>query len=246
MKSARAGSSTPRGAFVLVVAAGLLLLAAAPEAGAQTRFGIAVFGGFNGHSMDDVNEFIEAVNDSVLGGTGFAMDQVKDSWSYGAGVRIRPSGDKLMIALDYERLMAQSELDVFSGSVELDVPASAFTGTAFYFFPSTSRARFGLGAGIGYYTSSGSFGAEDSGVGFEVDVEGSGVGFHGLGAVDVALSPAVHLEGAAGYRFAETSDLEIAEEKVYTPDGDEASIDWSGFMSRLGLTFYFGPGAGSP
>jgi len=56
----------------------------------------------------------------------------------------------------------------------------------------------------------------------------------------------VHFEANAGFRWAETKDLEIDGEKAYTSDGSAATLDWSGFMSRLGLTFYFGPGEPVP
>lgn len=221
-----------------------LLLVTSPLARAETLFGVSVFGGYDSYSMDDANELIGEVNDA-LAGSGYEMDEISSGFAYGAGIRIRPSGP-LRFALDYERLNASSELSIFDFNFKLDVPANAFTGTAVYVFPSTSRARFGLGAGVGYYNCSGSLSADSSGVGVEADVEGSGVGFHGVGALDVAMSPVVHLEGMAGYRFAQTSDVEVAGETAFNSDGEEATIDWSGFMSRVGLTFYFGAGAPAP
>ena len=58
--------------------------------------------------------------------------------------------------------------------------------------------------------------------------------------MDVALSPTAHLEANVGYRYARTSDLTIGGVKATTADGDDATLDWSGLMSRAGLTFYFG------
>jgi hypothetical protein len=228
----------------MIHAIAVLLLAAPFPAYAETQFGIAGFAGYNSYGMDDVNELIDEVNDAFAG-TGYEMDEISSGFAFGGGLRIRPSS-QVLVAIDYERLSASSDLSIFDASIELDVPANGFTGTALYFFPSTSRARFGIGAGLGYYTSSGSLSADSSGIGFEVDVEGSGIGFHGLAAADVGISPTVHLEGMAGYRFAETSDLEIAGETAYNLDGEEATLDWSGFMSRVGLTFYFGGGAPAP
>ena len=234
-------SATPP-PFVLIAIAALLLTAPAPIR-AETRFGIAGFAGYNTYNMDDMNDVIDDVND-LLTGSGYEVDEITSGFSFGAGVRIRPSAP-FLIALDYERLNTSTDLSLFDLSFELDVPANAFTGTAIYLFPSESRARFGIGAGLGYYSSSGSFSADSSSVGVEADVEGSGIGFHGVGAVDVAVSPTVHLEGMAGYRIAETDDLEVAGSPLFTTEGEEATLDWGGFMSRLGLTLYFGAGAGS-
>ena len=226
------------------IAMTILFFAASPPARAETQFGVSVFGGYDSYSMDDANELIDAVNDA-LAGSGYEMDEISSGFAYGGGIRIRPSGP-LRFALDYERLNASSELSIFDFNFKLDVPANAFTGTAIYVFPSTSKAQFGIGAGVGYYKCSGSLGADSSGVGIETDVEGSGVGFHGAGALDVAMSPTVHLEGMAGYRFAHTSDVEVGGETAFNSDGEEATIDWSGFMSRVGLTFYFGAGTPAP
>jgi hypothetical protein len=234
----------PLRASLLALAISFLLLPVPEPAGAETQFGVSVFGGYNSYAMDDANELVDQVNDA-LAGTGYSMDEISSGFAYGGGVRIRPS-TSLMIALDYERLNASSELSIFDFDFELEVPADAFTGTLIYLFPSTSRARFGIGAGLGYYSSSGSLSADSSGVGIETDVEGSGIGFHGLGALDLAVSPVVHLEGMAGYRFAQTSDIEVAGDTAYNSEGEEATLDWSGFMSRVGLTFYFGAGAPSP
>ncbi|HET9251317.1 MAG TPA: outer membrane beta-barrel protein [Candidatus Eisenbacteria bacterium] len=238
------GPDVTPGTFALIAMAAALLLAAPAPSHAETRFGIAGFAGYNSHSMEDANELIDEVNDG-LAGTGFSMDEITSSWGFGGGLRIRPSGDKLMIALDYEKLNAGSELEVFGGSFEIETPADAFTGTLLYLFPSSSRARIGVGAGVGYYSGDGEIGADSAGVGFEIDVEGSGFGFHGLAALDYGISPVVHLEGSAGYRFAETSDLEVGGQTAYNLQGEEATLDWSGFMSRVGLAFYFGAGAPS-
>ena len=223
-------------------------VAATPVPSVATQFGVTVFGGYNTYSMEDVNDFIDLLNNDpdFLGGTGYSLDDISSGWGYGAGLRIRPTGNKLVIGLDYERLMASSELEVLDASLTMDVPANAITGTLFYFFPSTSRARFGLGGGLGYYSSSGELVGEDSSSSQSIDVEGSGVGFHGVGAVDIGISPTVHFEASAGYRLAKTSDVEVAGVKVMNSGGDDASIDWSGLMSRLGLTFYFGGGSETP
>jgi hypothetical protein len=233
---------TPLAVAMTAVAA--LLLAVPAPSHADTQFGIGGFAGYNSYKMEDANEFIDLFNE-LLAGTGEEMDEISSGIAFGGGLRIRPSS-QVLFSLDYERLGAKSDLDYFDIHLELDVPANAFTGTAFYFFPSTSKARFGIGAGLGYYTSSGALSADSSGVGLEADVEGSGIGFHGLGALDVALSPTVHLDASAGYRLAETSDVELAGETAFNEEGEEATLDWSGFMSRVGLTLYFGTGTSSP
>ena len=224
----------------------LLLSVAAGAARAEPRVGVALFGGYNTYSMNDVNEIIRDINsDPDLAGSGIQLDEIKGSWGYGGGVRIRPGG-QLLLALDFERLVPGSELEAFGASVDIDASANAFTGTLVYLLPVPSPVRLGLGAGAGYYNLSGSIGADSMGVGLKLDMEGSGVGFHGLAVADLGLSSVVHLEGMAGYRFARTTDLKVGGMKAYNESGEEARIEWSGFMSRAGLTFYFGVGSPKP
>lgn len=232
-------SGFTRSARLIALAGVLLVLFAPAAASADTRVGIALFGGYNTYSMNDVNEMIREINSTLSGGA--QLDEIKDSWGYGGGLRVRPA--PLLFAFDFERLVPGSELEYFGATVDVDVSANAFTGTLFYLFPSESSVRLGLGAGAGYYGLSGAIGADSAGVGVELDLEGSGVGFHALAVLDFAFSSVVHLEGMAGYRFAETNDLKVAGETAYKPDGEKAKLEWSGFMSRAGLTLYFGTGA---
>jgi hypothetical protein len=227
-----------------VGAAALVFLVPAPSS-AETRFGLALFAGYNSYAMDDVNDFIQNDLNAGLAGTGISMDEITSGLGFGEGVRVRPS-DKLLIALDYERLAASSEISLFGSDLEMNTPADVISGTLFYYFPSTSRARFGVGIGAGYYNSGGAVEADSAGVGIEIDVEGSGIGFHGLAALDYGISSVVHVEGTAGYRLAESDEVEVGGVTQFNSDGEEATLNWSGFMSRVGLTFYFGAGAPAP
>src|SRR5262249_42961504 len=150
-------------------------------------------------------------------------------------------------SLEYTRLNANSSADITdpatpgsSVSGKFDVPANGVTLGATYLFPSSRKARFGLGAGIGYYSASGKFEAEGSGGTFSDDVKGHGVGFHAMGVVDSPLSNTLHLDLGVGYRYAKSSNLEVAGVEALNADGSKAKIDWSGLMSRVGMTFYFG------
>ncbi len=226
------------GAALGLLAAGMTLLPS-PAIGTP-KFGFAFFAGRNTYAMDDVNdELISEVNVS-LAGTGYEMDEITGGWGFGGGLRIKPA-PSIMVGLDFERLTANSEISIFDERLEIDTPANSFLGTVTYYFPSSSRARVGVGAGLGYYTSGGSIAGDSAGVGLEVDVDGNGIGFHGAASLDVGISPNVHFEALAGYRYAKTSDVEVGGSKAYTADGDEATLDWSGFMSRTGLIFYIGP-----
>jgi hypothetical protein len=204
---------------------------------AKTDFGVAAFGGYGSYSMSDINDLIGAVN-LVLVGTGYSMDDVSSGFGYGGGVRIVPS-EKFLISLDYTRLAASSELSVLGSNLKLNVPGNGWTGTLTYYLSSTSKTKLGIAGGLGYYTGSAT--TDTSGTSTGGKLSGHGVGFHGLGVLDATLSPTVHAEVAAGYRYAKTGGVEDETgASIQNFSGDDFTLDWSGFMSRVGLAFYFG------
>lgn len=214
------------------------LLAAGPATAEPPQFGIGFFGGYNFYSMNDVNDDIDDTN--VLFGT--SIDKLKSGIGFGGGLRARTS-PSLLLSLDYERLSASTTGSGSDGSIvydaDLDLPANAIVAGVSYYFPSAAKTRFGLSGGIGYYMADGTLeiAASDgiNSVTLVGGASGNGIGFHGAGTLDMSLSPTVHLDAMLGYRIAKTGDLEV--------DGSTLSnysAEWSGLMSRAGLSFYFG------
>jgi len=230
--------------WMALIAAALLL---PRPSTAAPRVALAIHAGYNEYAMTDVNQDLitHSINEMILGGSGFALEQIHGGIGFGAGLRFHAS-KRFSLALDYDRLTAKSHLSLFNIDFNVKAPAHSVTGSAIYWFPSKTRVRGGVGSGGGYYWSNGEFGADTSGVGLTTPMKGSGGGIHAMGLFDYTISPKVHFEANAGFRWAETKDLEIDGEKAYTSDGSAATLDWSGFMSRLGLTFYFGPGEPVP
>jgi hypothetical protein len=204
---------------------------------AKTDFGVAAFGGYESYSMSDLNDVIGVVN-LALAGTGYVMGDIDDGFGYGGGVRIMPS-EKFLISLDYMRLPASSEVSAFGSSLKINVPGNGWTGTLTYFLSSTSKTKLGIAGGMGYYTGSAT--ADTSGASTGAKLSGNGIGFQGFGVLDATLSPTVHAEVAAGYRYAKTGGVEDETgASIQNFDGEDFTLDWSGFMSRVGLAFYFG------
>ena len=209
------------------------LVVAVPSFAGTAQFGIGGFAGYNTYSMNDVNDLF----------SGTPIDEISGGLGFGGGLRVRTS-PSLQLSLDYERLNGNTSASgVDNGvtyDVDFDMPANAIVAGATYFFPSTSKAKFGVTGGVGYYMADGSGTISlDDGVNQVVltgDVTGNGVGFHGGGALDVALSPVAHFEAMAGYRVAKTGDLEDSDGTTI-PD---FAAEWSGFMSRAGFSFFFG------
>jgi len=197
-----------RSTLFLAVLAAAAMAVTPMQASAAPTFGGEVFGAFNTYAMGDVNDAIEGLN-----GTGSEYDEIGNGMTGGLGIRMW-ANESWMFSGVWEPLFATSEDGL--GGPELTADASSFQFTGGYFFPSATNARYGLGAGLGYYSLS-----EDTG-------EGSGVGFHVLGMGEWTVSRGFSLTGGAGYRVA---DVEV-------DNAGGATVDYSGFMARVGLAFY--------
>ncbi len=235
----------------------LLALPSMSFAKEKIRFGVTGFGGFNTYKMSDVNDdFIAFANDSLLKPNGLAtLSDIKHGLDLGGGLCAWVTKD-ILVSAEYERLFARSKADGnYLGTAytfELKIPANAISLSGGYYFPSTSKARFGLGAGVGYYWTKATVEATVGSVSFtspdSSEVKGHGIGFHGVGLLDYAATPQVHLGVQVGYRFAKTTELKYANDQIiYKEDpvtGLETTTkekaDWSGLVARGGITFLFG------
>ncbi len=220
-----------------------LLLLPALTAAAPPRWALTGFASANTYAMSDINDQISALN-FISSWAGYGtMNEIDTGPSFGGGLRAI-FNDRAWVELDYERLLANSEFVASIGRLKLDVPSHGILASAGYLFPG-GRLRFGVGAGLGYYTASGSS-IEVSGTAFDVtgsvkaDISATGVGAHGFGMLDAALSDPLHAELLVGYRYAPTGDVEVSEANLGSATLEGYSLDWSGVVLRGGLAFHFG------
>jgi len=211
------------------------------------RIGIAGFGGYQTYSMSDVNDAIGQVNaDAAAAGATGSLDDISHGIGFGGGLHAWSNDN--MFSLEYNRLVASSSgdfTDPSSGATanaKIKVPANGVTLGATHFFHSSHKTRLGLGVGVGYYSADGTEEVFDpsSGSTISTDITGHAVGFQGMGMVDSPLSPMLHFELGAGYRYAKSGTVKEGGVEALNADGSKSKIDWSGVMMRAGLTFYFG------
>lgn len=212
--------------FAVLFVIGCFTAMAAPAAAAT--YGVEVFGAVNTHSMKDWNERVVApVNQG-----GGNMDEFSSGYGGGLGLRAWPNSN-WMVSASWEPLFVSREEKVSGDKATLD--ANAFEASAGYFFPATSQARFGLGAGLGIYQLAGEISSTGSN---DLKIEGSTVGFHIHGLMEWNVKPGMAITGNAGYRMANIKDTQIDNVSA-TP---ELETDYSGFTFRGGLAFYFPTG----
>jgi outer membrane protein with beta-barrel domain len=223
----------------------LVAIPCAALANQPIKVGISGFGGFHSYRMSDVNEQIDSVNvdPGLLGGSGTTLDKISKGFGLGGGIHAWVT-DAIFLSVDYERLFAKSSASgTNSGTafdLDLNAPANAVTLSGAYFFPMKGKIRYGLGAGVGYYKAAASLKYSSASFDSSSDVKGHAIGFHGVGRIDYPAASNVHVEVQAGYRYAKTTNIEINGDEIVNADGSKQKIDWSGLLSRAGITYYFG------
>jgi len=210
-----------KSAYAVLLAMGCITAFAATASAATV--GGEVFGAFSTVSMKDWNERIVApVNQG-----GGDMDEFSTGYGGGLGLRVWPNS-KWMLSASWEPLFVSRE-EKTSGD-EANLKANAFEATAGYFFPSSTPARFGLGAGLGLYSLGGEITSSTS----TLKLEGSTVGFHVMGLMEWTVKPGFSITGSAGYRMADIKDTKVDNVSA----SPEMSTDYSGMTLRAGLAFY--------
>ena len=210
-----------------LVALSLFALAAVPSLAVAGSFGLEAFGSFSTYSMKDVNDGIAAAN---LAGSKF--DDVSTGLSGGLGARMW-ANQNWCLAANWEPLRASTESATTNEKFNVNANSFQFSGT--YFLPSATNARYGFGAGLGYYSIGGK--AEDPTGSAKIEGSGAGFQFHGTGEWSVNKQWAV--TGTAGYRLANVEMKDSNGNNLTTASGSNATADYSGFLGRVGLVMYF-------
>jgi len=190
-----------------------------PGGFAAPRVGGEVFGAYNTHAMNNVNDGIEATNLSL----GTSFEELTGGITGGLSIRVWPTGS-WMLSGTWEPIFLETKDSATDSRITAN--ANAIQVSAVYFLPSLVPAKYGFGAGVGYYLLNGESEFPPSPV---VKTEGSGTGFHLMGMAELPVSPGFAVTGAAGWRWA---DIEIDNSSPTT------TANYTGFMGRVGLAFY--------
>jgi len=208
-----------------------LLTGVANESCAVTPVWITGTGGYSTYKMGYVNRDIGAFNAAYA----LSMDEVNGGLAYGlqVGMDVAPNVG-LSVAL--ERLSAFTEVSFWGGSRRFNLAANALFGSVHYSLPSYGPARLNVAAGIGLISAAGQLKVATTGSGTNVgDVTGNGFLLQGQVGGEYSVAPRVFLVTSAGYRMAKINGYEVDGDVVRNTDGSEESLDYGGFIFRLGL-----------
>jgi opacity protein-like surface antigen len=207
---------------ILAIAASMVFGASLASA---ATFGAEVYGAFNTHSMGDWNDLIDQANAS-----GADANNINNGITGGLDLRMWATPN-WMFSAGWEPLFLSTKDEVSGDKISTNANSIQLTGS--YFFPTAGKAKYGIGAGLGYYMIGGKVESATPGTP-EADITGSAVGFHILSQGEFAISPNFNFTAGAGYRFANVGDTKIDDQSA----NPKFETDYSGFMARAGISFY--------
>ncbi len=220
--------------------AGVLPCSVAGAAPPERPVGIALTAGYDWHGMSDVNRALADPSMLYPGAIGRA-DAIQGGASFGAGIRARP-GSRLLVAADAIWMGATSDGEAtlvgLAYDARVSLAAIGTTATAVYLWPVGERVHIGLGAGLGYYFTTGSLRLKHGFLQMQADVDARTVGLHEIATAEVSVTRSTTLELAAGYRHARARSLRVNGEELRDGSGYPVEVDWSGPITHMALVLY--------
>ena len=226
---------------IVLAAVAASLVAATPARAAGFRPWIGATGSWGTYSMSDINTILRDINTTLLAGTGLHMDEITSGFGLGAVLAGDFAGGAT-IGFAYDRLFASSEVGDASGKLTYGLGANAFQAFGQYRFPSSTpfSPRIGVGAGL-VSTSDALKLSVTGGGGGSSDVTGTGPLFEACAGGDWWAAPQFALTGSLGYRYAKVGEFKIQDQTAFNADGSKQTLDYGGFIARLGVKVAFTP-----
>ena len=216
-----------------------ILLIPAASAAAGFRLWIGGTGSWATYSMSDVNDDIGDIN-AQLAGSGLSMAEIKSGFGFGATL----GGDvgRWSVGVGYDRLLARSEVGDAAGTLTYDFPAHAWRAFGEYHAPSSAQVFPRISVAGGLVSESGSIELTAPTLGsLTGDLEGMGPLFEACISSDWWAAPQFAVTGSLGYRYAKIGEIKIQGQTLLNTDGSEYTMDYGGFIARLGIKFAFTP-----
>jgi hypothetical protein len=189
---------------------------------AAASFGIEAFGSYNTHLMSLWNGDLEVAN---AGGSQF--NRIDHTLTGGVGLQSKLSPIWLL-QIQWEPLFLESRDSATGRALVFDTQTMRLDVT--WLAPSSSHARFGLGAGLGYYWLDG---RRESGGVPNAELSGNTLGLQVHGLMERVMTRGFLLHATAGYRLANITDTRV---NGISP-ARKLETDYSGWMLRLGLAY---------
>ncbi len=194
--------------------------------------------GVNGMAMDDINNSDFRWHEDSPDGFDLADISSGMALSFGIGYDMSPL---VTYGVFWEHQYASTK--GMDGEMEADVNLAAdiFTGRLGLNFLRKEKWRLGVGGAMGFLVAGGDVNKTTAGASYgQSDISGNCMLFEGMANLDVEVGESTILQVTGGWRIAEVETFKIAGAPALDPDGQEMSLDYTGFTARVGLKYRFG------
>jgi hypothetical protein len=212
----------------------VLLLSPASAHGENAKLWVGASGSWGTYGMQDVNDAIGELNAEIVD-TGLSMSGIHGGFGFGVEFGVQLPG-RLGFGARAERQDASSKLETSAGSLELTLPANAYSAFATYSLSAAGKTVWQLGLGAGMIWVSGRQTSTDPVEGTQaIGYSGSGPVFDGFVRADGWFKSPWGWYADAGYRYATIGEFQEDGVTSVNPDGSKATLDYGGVRLRLGL-----------
>ncbi len=220
---------------ILVLVLGVTTNAAAAE-GEGSWFQVSL--GYLGMAMDDINEADFRWHDDSPDGFNLGKMNSGMALSFGLGYDMSPS---LGYGLFWEHQYASTSGTDGDLTADVNLAADTFSGRLNYNFVTQKSWRLGLAGSLGYLVVGGDVNKTTSGASFgETDLAGNTWALEGMAVLEFVVGESSTLQVTAGWRDAKVTSFRSGSATVVKDDGQDMSLDYTGFTARVGWKYRFG------
>ncbi len=193
--------------------------------------------GYHGMAMDDINEADFRWHDES---DGFDLDDVNSGMAlaFGFGYDLSPS---LGYGLFWEHQYASTSGQDGELIADVNLAADIFSGRVNYNFIKQENWRLGVAGSLGYLVVGGDVNKTTSGASYgKSELKGNTWALEGMALLEFALGGSSTLQVTAGWRDAKVKSFKNDNAPVKKDNGDDLTIDYTGFTARVGYKIRFG------
>ncbi len=214
----------------------LLCLAGSTQAGMSVEPWIHAAGGYNGYSLEDVNNEIQMYNEE----SGLKGDELTGGFGAQGELGLRLAR-RFMFGIGLKRMTGSTSVSASWGSIEFNLPCNSTYGLAGVSLPLSPKLSVGLLGSIGSIKTNGKVTLTEVGYGSGyVELDGSGDYLEGRLSLLYEFSPNFCIVPAIGYRSAEIEEIKIQDITIRNPNGSNYTLDHSGLSLQIGIAVFFG------
>jgi len=222
------------------IALAVIALLFSSHAMADTYF-VEVTGGYGLYAMDEVNAFIDDLNEDAGGDV---LDKLESGGNFGLALTSRMT-PRLSGAVTWEHLYASTKTTEGAASLDLNAPANVFKISMAYHLIESGWIQPFIQGGGAIMTTRGHLKWQEGDDKIEHEFKGTGLHLDADLGTYLTLSDRIGAKVTAGYRFAKLNELTY-DASSFGGYGsfNGPGVDYSGWTVKLGINIKLNWGSG--